>query len=81
MRSTRYGRTTREGKLRPTHFHSVFAIKSQFLIEVSHNAIGILAVGVGVGRWLDIRLPSPANRIPAILWTVCVILIGFVLLF
>lgn len=64
-----------------THSHNVFAVKSQFLIEISHNAIGVLAVGVGAGRWLEIRLSGYGNRIPGLLWTVCVILIGLVLLF
>ncbi len=50
-----------------THSHNVFAVKSAFLIEVSHNAIGILAVGVGIGRLLEIRLPKPVNRVPGFL--------------
>ncbi len=64
-----------------THSHNVFAVKSAFLIEISHNAIGILAVGVGVGRWLEIRLGEPANRLPGFLWTTGVTLVGLVLLF
>lgn len=64
-----------------THSHTVFALKSAFLIEISHNAIGILAVGVGVGRWLELRLPKPTNRLPGFLWTACVILVGLVLFF
>jgi putative copper resistance protein D len=69
------------GALLLTHSHTVFAIKSAFLIEVSHNAMGLLAVGIGVGRWLDLRLPEPKNPIPGFLWTACLILLGFVLLF
>ncbi len=64
-----------------THTHNVFAVKSAFLIEISHNAIGILAVGVGVGRWLEIRLPKPTNRLPGFLWTSCVTLVGLILFF
>ena len=64
-----------------THSHNVFAVKSTFLIEISHNAIGILAVGVGVGRWLELRLPEPTSRLPGFLWTTCVTLVGLVLLF
>jgi len=64
-----------------THSHNVSAIKSEFLIEISHNAIGILAVGVGVGRWLELRLPRPQNLVPGLLWTVCLTLVGFILLF
>jgi len=64
-----------------THTHNVFAIKSAFLIEISHNAIGILAVGAGVGRWLEIRLPKQTSRLPAFLWTACLTLVGFILFF
>jgi putative copper resistance protein D len=64
-----------------THSHSVFAIKWAFLIEVSHNAIGLLAVLIGVGRWLELRLPSPVNRYPAFLWPVFMMLVGLVLVF
>jgi putative copper resistance protein D len=69
------------GALMLTHSHSVFAIKWAFLIEVSHNAIGLLAVLIGAGRWLELRLPPPSNRFPAILWPVCLMLVGLVLLF
>ncbi len=64
-----------------THSHNISAVKSEFLIEVSHNAIGVLAVGAGVGRWLELSLPRPANRIPGLIWTSCLILVGLVLLF
>ncbi|HET6419360.1 MAG TPA: hypothetical protein VFG19_04335 [Geobacteraceae bacterium] len=69
------------GALLLTHSHSPFVSKWAFLIEVSHNAIGFLAVLMGVGRWLELRLTPPANRFPGFLWTVCMIAVGFVLLF
>ena len=69
------------GALMLTHTHNVFAVKSAFLIEISHNAIGILAVGVGVGRWLEIRLPKQTSPLPAFLWTACLTLVGFILFF
>jgi putative copper resistance protein D len=69
------------GALLLTHSHTVFAVKSEFLIEASHNAIGFLAVEMGIGRWLELRLPKPVNRLPGLLWTACLMLVGFVLLF
>lgn len=69
------------GALLLTHSHSLFVSKWAFLIEVSHNAIGFLAVLMGMGRWLELRLDPPANRFPGFLWTVCMIAVGFVLLF
>jgi len=69
------------GALLLTHSHTAFAVKSEFLIEASHNAIGFLAVEMGIGRWLELRLPKPVNRLPGLLWTACLMLVGFVLLF
>jgi putative copper resistance protein D len=69
------------GALLLTHSHTLFSIKREFLIEVSHAAIGVLAVLVGTGRWLELRLPLPANRFPAFLWTLSMVLVGLVLLF
>jgi len=69
------------GVLLLTHSHSVFAVKSEFLIEISHNAIGFLAVLMGAARWLELSLPGPSPRLPGLLWICCMLLIGFVLLF
>ena len=63
-----------------THTHPQFETKSLFFIELSHVLVGFLAVLVGVGRWLELRLPAPANRGPGILWTMCLVATGLVLL-
>lgn len=72
---------TAGGALLLTHSHTLFSIKSEFLIEVSHASLGVLAVLVGAGRWLELRLPPPANQLPGLLWTIGLVLIGVVLLF
>ncbi|HMK15005.1 MAG TPA: CopD family protein [Burkholderiales bacterium] len=69
------------GALLLTHSHTLLTIKYQFLIEVSHSLLGFLAVMMGVGRLLELRLPSPANRLPGWLWAISLVLTGFVLLF
>jgi copper resistance protein D len=69
------------GALLLTHSHSVFATRSEFLIEVSHAVLGLLALFVGVGRWLELRLPAPSNRAAGLLSAVCLIGVGLVLLF
>lgn len=69
------------GALLLTHSHSVFAVKWAFLIELSHLAIGLFAVLLGMARWLELRLVSPASEIPARLWPVCMMLIGYCLIF
>jgi putative copper resistance protein D len=64
-----------------THSHSVFATRSEFLIELSHGLLGLLAVLIGVGRWLELRLAEPANRAAGLLWPVCLTAVGLMLLF
>jgi putative copper resistance protein D len=69
------------GALLLTHSHSVSALKWTYLMEVTHNAIGLLAVGVGMARWLELRTPGSERRAHGIVWTTCMALIGLVLLF
>jgi copper resistance protein D len=69
------------GALLLTHSNTSFAVKPEFLIEASRNAIGFLAVEMGIGRWLELRLPRPINRLPGLLWIACFMIVGFVLLF
>lgn len=69
------------GALLLTHSHSAFVTKRAFLIEVSHNAIGILAVFAGAARWIELQLDGRENRIASLIWPICFILVGVVLLF
>ncbi|HEV7393836.1 MAG TPA: hypothetical protein VGO08_19500, partial [Burkholderiales bacterium] len=69
------------GAMLLTHSHSVFATRSEFLIELSHGLLGLLAVLIGVGRWLELRLAEPANRAAGLLWPVCLTAVGLMLLF
>ncbi len=64
-----------------THSHSLGNIKEEFLAELSHIPLAILAVIAGWARWLEIRLPD-ARAVRAVrwVWPVCFILIGAVLL-
>lgn len=49
-----------------THSHDVFELKRAYLIEVSHTVMGALAVLLGCGRWLELRLAPAAGRSPAV---------------
>jgi len=69
------------GALLLTHSHAMFNLKSEFLAEVSHAPMGILAVFMGWGRWLEIRLPPHENTVPGWVWSVSLVLIGLILLF
>jgi putative copper resistance protein D len=67
------------GAMLLSHSHTVFAVKWAFLIEVSHNAIGILAVLTGAASWLELRLEGPERRLAGIVWPICLTLVGVVL--
>jgi putative copper resistance protein D len=69
------------GALLLTHSHAMLNLKSEFLAEVSHMPLGILGVIVGWSRWLELRLPPPANQIPGRVWVASMVLIGILLVF
>jgi putative copper resistance protein D len=63
-----------------THSHAMFNLKNEFLAEVSHAPMGILAVFMGWGRWLELRLPPADRVVPGWIWSVALLLIGGILL-
>ncbi len=67
------------GALLLTHSHSLGNIKEEFLAELSHIPLALLAVAAGWSRWLEIRLPDKRTRAAAWIWPVCFVLIGVVL--
>jgi putative copper resistance protein D len=68
------------GALLLTHSHSLGNVKEEFLAELSHTLLAILAVVAGWSRWLELRLPAHHGRILGRVWPVCFILIGAILL-
>lgn len=62
-----------------THSHSPFELKDEFLIQISHTALGWLAVFVACGRWLELRLAPPAGRRAGLVSILAMLLIGTVL--
>jgi putative copper resistance protein D len=46
------------GILLLTHAHAQFELKSEFLIQSTHTTMGLLAVLMASGRWLELRLAS-----------------------
>jgi putative copper resistance protein D len=63
-----------------THSHSLGNVKEEFLAELSHTPLALLAVLAGWCRWLEVRLPPNRGRATAWIWPVCFVLIGFVLI-
>jgi putative copper resistance protein D len=68
------------GALLMTHSHSLGNASEEFLVELSHIPLALLAVGAGWCRWLEIRLPRDRIHAVAWIWPFCFVLIGAVLI-
>jgi putative copper resistance protein D len=68
------------GALLLTHSHSFNDVRAEFLAELSHLPLAVLAVGAGWARWLEMRLPKEEGKMAGRVWPVCFALIGLVLL-
>jgi putative copper resistance protein D len=68
------------GALLLTHSHASLNLKAEFLIEITHTPLGVLALLAGWTRWLEVRLPPPENRLPGRLWPVAFTAIGVLLI-
>jgi len=64
------------------HTHPLSNVKEEFLIELSHTPLAILAVIAGWSRWLELRLPEPVRTRKSLawVWPVCFIVIGLILI-
>jgi putative copper resistance protein D len=69
------------GALLLTHSHEAQNLKDEFLLEVTHAPLGLLAMLTGWARWLELRLPAARRRLPGSLWAVGLALIGVLLIF
>jgi putative copper resistance protein D len=63
-----------------THSHASLNLKTEFLMEVTHAPLGVLAVLVGWGRWLQLRLAAPEGRLSGRLAASAMTVIGVLLL-
>jgi putative copper resistance protein D len=68
------------GGLLLTHSHTSINLKEEFLLEVTHAPLGLLALVVGWARWLELRLPEGRRRVPGALWALGLVLVGALLL-
>jgi copper resistance protein D len=64
-----------------THSHAAQNLKDEFLLEVTHTPLGILAILIGWTRWLELRLPEGRQRLPNGIWAIGLALIGVLLIF
>lgn len=64
-----------------THSHVGFELRTEFLIQSTHVAMGLFALLLGACRWLEIRTPQPYNRWLGALSMVWMLGVGSWLLF
>lgn len=67
------------GGLLLTHSHAALNLRDEYLIEVTHAPLGVLAMVTGWSRWLELRLPPPDARIPSRIWPIAFALVGILL--
>jgi putative copper resistance protein D len=68
------------GGLLLMHSHNITDVKEQFLIEMTHIPLALLAVISAWARWLELRLDPPLNRTFGWVWPICYVLVGILLL-
>ncbi len=64
------------GGLLLTHSHAGLNLKQEYLIEITHVPLGVLAMITGWSRWLELRLPTPSGRLAGRIWPIAFTLIG-----
>jgi putative copper resistance protein D len=63
------------------HSHAGYQPKGELLVQITHHAIGVLAVIMACGRWLELRLTPPAGRIAGTVFMSALLIVGLILLF
>jgi putative copper resistance protein D len=69
------------GVLLLTHAHVAFEAKSSYLVQVTHVAMGALAVVLACARWLELRSAPAMGRVAGASASVAMLLIALVLIF
>ncbi|MCX8048689.1 MAG: CopD family protein [Methylohalobius sp.] len=69
------------GILLLTHSHAGFELKTEYLIQSTHTAMGLLAVILAAARWLELKLEPPAATWAGITAMGAMGLIGLILMF
>ena len=64
-----------------THSHVGFQAKSAFLIQVGHTLMGVMALVLACGRWLELKLDKPGKDIAGFVSVAALFQIGLILMF
>lgn len=64
-----------------THSHVGFQAKTAFLIQVGHTLMGVFALVLACGRWLELKLDRPGKDIAGFVSVAALFQIGLILMF
>ncbi len=64
-----------------THSHIGFQAKSAFLIQIGHTFMGLFALIMAIGRWLELKLDYPGKSIAGFVSVFAFFQIGMILIF
>lgn len=64
-----------------SHSHSAFELKAEFLMQVSHTGMGVLAAFMACGRWLELRSSGTTGRLSGLAVILSLVLVGMLLAF
>jgi copper resistance protein D len=64
-----------------THSHVGFQAKTAFLIQVGHTLMGVFALILAIGRWLELKLEEPGKSIAGFISVFALFQIGLILMF
>ncbi len=64
-----------------THSHVGFQAKTAFLIQVGHTLMGVFALILACGRWLELKLDEPGKSIAGFISVFALFQIGVILMF
>jgi len=69
------------GILLLTHAHGGFELKTEYLIQSTHTVMGLLAIFMAAGRWLELKLQPPVSVWAGMVAMGSMTLIGLLLMF
>jgi len=63
------------------HSHSSFELRIEYLVQVSHTLMGVLAALLAAGRWLELRMPDRLGHAAGTAADFAMLLLALVLVF
>ncbi len=62
------------------HSHALANAKEELLVELTHIPIAVLGLATGAARWYELRVPADRRAIPAMIWPICFVGVGLLLM-